>query len=703
MNVKNEVLYRVYIVLFCVVMAALFIAFETFKIAFIEGPQWRSERDDTYIRYIEVSAARGNIMAEDGSLLATSLPFFEIRFDPTVVEEDIFIRDIDSLAHYLATYVNDEYTVGGYKEMLINKRIEENRYVLIKRKASFAEKDMMSKLPIFRLGQFKGGFIAKPLHRRMHPFKQLAYRTVGYKKDTMRAVGLEGYFDEVLSGETGRQLAFRAPGHTWIPLTDVAEIEPQRGDDIVTTIDINIQDVTHEALLRALNYHNAEHGTAIVMDVNTGAIKAISNLGRTESGWYEIYNYAIGNAVEPGSTFKLATIMALLEDGYINLDDTIALDQGYAQFYEEEMFDAVPHTYDSTTVKRAFEISSNVGMAKMVQQYYGDTKGGDNKFIKRLKQFNLHLPTGIEIEGEAPPLVKDPNTEDMSYWSGVTLPWMSTGYEVMVTPLQLLTLYNAVANNGTMMKPYLVSEIQHYGKVKKTFKPTIIKKNIASAKTIENVQELLQAVVDTGTAEKLKTTKYTFAGKTGTAQINYRRGRKAWKYRTSFAGYFPADNPKYSCIVMIEYPKQNGASGAKVAGPVFREIADKIYDTHVAFYPPLNSFEKPQLTNRKLPNAESGERREMEFLLDYFNIEYNPQTQKQWAVIKAASDSLFLQGKTIPAETVPSVTGMGLRDALYILENKGLKVTISGHGKVVRQSILPGTKVNGQTIRLSLN
>ncbi len=708
MNIKNEVLVRVYIVLSVIVLAAICIFAQAIKISVIEGDRWRAKGKELYVKYVDVEADRGNIITEDGSLLATSLPFFEIRFDPnsTGMQEKDFESNIDSLAFCLATYVDNTYTPGGMAEFLRNERLLGKRNVLIKRKVSYSELKRIREFPLFNKGQYRGGLIVDRRSERHRPFNMLAHRTIGYIRDGAKPVGLEGYFDKYLAGKKGKRLMVRA-GKAWIPINDLTEIEPTVGDDILTTLDIDLQDVTETALLRGMQHHNAKHGTAILMEVKTGAIKAIANIGRTEKGWWETYNHAVGSAVEPGSTYKLATIMALLEDGHIKLTDSIDIEKGKHQFYEEEMIDASKESFtiDTTTIQRAFEISSNVGIAKLVQLHYGNReKRAAENFIKRLKSFNLHLPVGIEIDGEAPPYLKEAYSADDD-WSGTTLPWMSIGYEVTITPLQMLNLYNAVANDGVMMKPYMVKEIQRYGETLSKIRPTVVNKRIASPKTISEVQSLLEAVVEEGTAHRLKTSQYKFAGKTGTAQTNYKRrsSKKNLKYRASFAGYFPAEDPIYSCLVMITEPSQNGIYGGDVAGPIFREIADNAYASKIALTPAINAYAKAPLTEKKFPSISVGKKDEMAYVLSYLGLPIDKTTKRDWGVLKADSDTLNLYGRTIIEDKVPNVVGMGLRDALYVLENKGLKVVVSGAGKVVNQSIIPGTQIRSQTIRLRLN
>ncbi|MEL6863500.1 MAG: penicillin-binding protein [Bacteroidota bacterium] len=703
MNIKNEVLIRVYVVLLFLVLIAVVIFFQAFKISFKEGKRWRDAGKEEYLRYVTISGERGNIMTEDGSLLATSLPFFEIWFDPnsTAMKAEDFENNVDSLAWCLATYVDNTYTPGGYRDHLLRLRESGARHVLIKKGVSYAELKQIKKFPLFRKGKYRGGLIVERTPRRDRPFGLLAQRTIGYVRESAKPVGLEGYFDKVLGGQKGKRPMERVAKNTWIPVNDLTEIEPENGHDIITTIDINLQDIAEGALYKAIKHHNAKKGTAVIMEVETGAIRAIANLGRLKDGQlWETYNYAIGEAVEPGSTYKLASIMAMLEDDYIRLDDSIDLEQGSHQFYEEIMLDAAYHQLDTTTIRHAFEISSNVGIAKLAEQFYAENA---EQFIDRLKGMNLHLPVGIEIEGEAPPYIKEAYSEK-DEWSGITVPWMSIGYEVLITPLQMLTFFNAVANNGQMMKPYLVSEVQHFGKTVEKIKPTVVKKQIASTKTIRQVQDLLAGVVSNGTASKYQSSQYNFAGKTGTAQVDYRKfkPRKNIKHRASFVGYFPAEAPVYSCIVMITEPKQNGIYGSEVALPVFREIADRCYESKIMLHEALNRRPQPELKEYKMPVRNAGAYTDMEEILAFLDLKYEDNATGKWVVTSAQSDTLLLQNRSLQSNVVPNVVGMGLRDALYILENLGLQVVLNGAGKVVKQSLIPGTRVKGQTIRLTL-
>lgn len=720
MDIKNEVLYRVYILLFGLfVPIAVILVYQTFQISVREAPRWVAMGEDNYISEREIEAERGSIMANDGSLLATSVPFFDMYFDPFTASKEEYFKNIDTLAHCLATYVDNSYTVGGFKEYLTDLRdttVNRNRHVLLKSKVSYYEKRRIETFPLFNQGRYRSGLIAEKRSERKRPFGLLARRTIGYVRSTAQDVGLEGFYDEVLGGKPGKQVMIRVDRKRdlWMPVEDLTEIEPKSGDDILTTIDVNIQDIAERALLKGMRNHEAEWGTAMVMDVKTGEIKAIANLGQMEEKleWYEIYNYGIGRATEPGSTFKLASIMALLEDEFITLEDSVDIEKGETTFYDIVMEDASLSSkkLDTITVRKAFEMSSNVGIAKLVEKYYGTrNEGNDDKgaelFIEKIKNFNLHLPTGIEIEGEATPLVKEAYS-DSSQWSGITLPWMSTGYEVKVTPLQMLSFFNAVANNGTLMKPMLLKEIQRFGEPLEIFKPTIVKEEIASKKTIEQVHQLLEGVVKRGTAYKHKSSRYNFAGKTGTAQVGYsrsKRGTRVKGYQASFAGYFPAEDPVYSCIVVVYKPRKGGIYGGDVALPIFKEIADKCFDSLIELYDPMNKGPKPVLGERLLPSRNIGDKEDMKKVFTYLDMPFYGEPPTQMVALDANRDSLVFERRTIRENLVPNVVGMGLRDALYVLENLGLKVKVEGVGKVTQQSIIPGTTTKGQTVTLKLN
>ncbi len=708
-NIKNEVLIRTYVVLLMIIIAAVTIYVRAVHVVVVEGSKWRARADSSYVFNMPIEPIRGNIMASDGSLLATSLPFFEVRWDTNAkaVTNDIFDSNIDSLSICLSKYINPAFTSSQFKNYLIACRAKKERFLLIKKDATLDELERIKRFPIFRNGRYKGGFVVIQHSNRNHPFGMMARRTLGYLREGALPVGLEASFNEVLGGEQGEEKMFRVGNNMYMPLTDLTQVEPKNGDDIVTTLDLNLMDITQEALVRSLEFHDADHGSVVVMDIKTGAIKAISNLGKSEEGWSENFNYAVGTATEPGSTFKLASMMALLEDDYIHLEDTIDLNLGKTKYYNEELLDSEKHGIRKTSIKHAFEMSSNVGISKLVQKYYGDNNNAA-KFVAHLRDFNLDKPTGVDLSGEAKPYIKAAY-DKKDGWSGTTLPWMSIGYESLITPLQMLSFYAAVANDGEMMKPYFVTEVQRYGQTVRLIRPQVINRRIASKRTLAMARQLLEGVVENGTARELRTDKYSFAGKTGTAQNNYSKLSAEGNiqgYQASFVGYFPADNPKYACMVTISNPKQNGFYGASVAGPVFREIADKAFISKSELHGPVNMKQKPKLTTAQMPTFDAGDAKAFYYLLDYLDIKhFNKKKVKSssWTVIQAKNDSLNVLDRLISETLVPNVTGMRLRDALYLLENKGIKVEANGIGVIRRQSIAPGTKLTkGMYISLAL-
>lgn len=703
MDIKKEILFRVYFVLGLLVLPmAGILAYKTFFLAVIEGDKWR-EKADKYLEYRPIEAERGNIYAADGSLLATSIPYYDVYFDPLAPKDEDFNSNKDSLAFYLSKYAGDKKTKEDYLLILDALRKSSDRHILIKKNISFAEKDLFTKFPLFRLGRFRGGFIIEKRSERKRPFGLLAQRTIGYVREEALPIGLEGYYDKVLGGQPGKQLMFQVGKEIWMPVEDLAQIYPKSGLDIQTTIDINLQDITQQALLKAMKKHDATWGTAIIMEVSTGSIKAISNLGVYNQSYFETYNYAIGTAIEPGSTFKLASIMALLEDGYIHLDDSIDIEGGVTKFYDEVLKDSNARGGKSqwVSVRSVFEKSSNVGVAKLVSKYYQDQP---EKFIQRLQQFRLDQPTGIKIMGEATPYIKKPNSKE-DQWSGITLPWMSIGYELRLTPLQIASFYNAIANNGNYMYPYLVSEIQSNGLSKEQFGPHILKSKIASASTLEKARDLLEGVVKNGTARSLKHPHFTFAGKTGTSQINYRKVSNETLiggYQASFVGYFPADQPIYTCLVVINNPRKGGYYGSDVAGPVFRDIAIQAFSSRMELNEVINSYPKAVFASSPFDDSPIGIAQDYTVIAERLLINTPDNTPTQVATVQTTSDGIILQHQSIPDDLVPDVRGMGLRDAIYLLENRGLKTIIRGSGKVLRQSILPGTRIKGQKVTLYL-
>jgi cell division protein FtsI (penicillin-binding protein 3) len=706
MSIKKTIVNRLIWIYLLVFAGALVVILRILQLQLIQGEELRQMATDLTMKYESIEPYRGDIYASDGRrLLATSVPYYEIRMDlkSTALDASIFRRDIDSLSLCLSSMFRDK-SPSEYKRLLTAARGNNKRFYLIRRRVSYQQLQEMKKFPIFRMGRYKGGFIVIQKNRRIRPHNLLAARTIGYvsSTETGTVVGIEGAYDHLLKGVTGIRLMQKTAGSIWIPVSDANEVEPQNGYDVVTTIDIDIQDVAENALLKQLEQHNAHHGCVVLMEVSTGNIKAIANLQLDEDGSYnEIYNYAIAESTEPGSTFKLASLMAAMEDGFVSPGDTIDAGNGTVKFYDKVIRDTRREGYGKITVKEAFEVSSNVAFSKIINSYY---KGREEDFVERLYQMHLNEKLGIEIKGEGQPFIQYPGDE---YWSGISLPMMSHGYEVRMTPLQILVFYNAVANNGSMVKPKFIDRITHYGQVVKKTDTEIIDASICSRETIRNARLMLEGVVLNGTAKNLVNEHFTIAGKTGTAQIaNDKYGYKVdskVSYQASFVGYFPADYPKYSCIVVINSPSSEVYYGNLVAGPVFREIANKVYATSLDMHHPVYQLENPVTAG--VPYSKHGSVKELMVVLDQLGIESRPESPDlEWVLTRKMEDHIAIDRLNVKEGIVPNVKEMGLKDAVYLLEKEGLVVRVMGRGKVLEQSIQPGTIIEpGRQITLTMS
>jgi len=700
-NPRTDILRRVFLVYFGVFVFAVAIIAKVIHIQIVDGKSLIVKSEKQSLKYFSVEAVRGNICASDGSLMATSVPIFEVRMDvasPLISKSD-FNNNVDGLAMELSKLFQDK-SKAQYKKNLIRERKKGNRYYLIKRRVRYDQLKKLKDFPIISRGKYKGGLITIQNTRRVKPYRLLSERTIGYSNPEEKLfVGLEGAYTDILSGKNGKQLKRKINNGDWKPVFDENEVEPEDGKDIITTIDIDIQDVAESALYNHLVEHQAEWGCAVLMEVETGKIKAIANLKHDPktNNYYESYNYAVGASIEPGSTFKLASMLALFEDNRVNLDDTIDIGKAAYAMYSGLTIKDVHGIRDGRiSVREAFEKSSNVGISQMV---YSSYSAQPQKFIDHLYDFSLNQPLDIDIPGEGKPYVK--NTKDQS-WSKVSLPFMSIGYEVQLTPLQILTFYNAVANRGTMIKPMFVTEVRQAGKTIEEFEPEIISKKICSEESILQAHEILEGVVEKGTATALNKSAYKVGGKTGTAQIaNRKKGYDKSNYNASFVGYFPADNPKYSCIVVVNRPSTGKYYATSVAVPVFHEIADKVYATNLEIQQQLDDT----IESIVYPVYAAGYEDELEYIYNALNIPLDSMsTNAEWAIALKADSAVQLKARIIKENLVPNVVGMGVRDAVYILENMGLKVTIKGRGYVRKQSVNPGTRVrNGSQIALKLS
>ena len=694
MKIKQSILLRVRIAFLFVFLFGAAIVYRIFDLQMLEGSKWRKVAAATSLQYRTINATRGNIYSDNGSLLATSLPFYRVCMDPTIAKDELFKQDIDSLSLMLSRFFGDR-SKEEYKQRITTARKNKRQYLIVNRlQIGYQDKKRMESWPLFRAGKYKGGVIFEKVEKRFKPFSTLANRTIGYINESESGAGLEYSFNEQLRGKHGDALFRRLAGGSWQQVFGDSEKRPVEGLDIVTTLDVNLQDVAESSLLRHLQHHNADRGCVVVMEVKTGHVKAMANLSRNSSGYYaESYNLAVGQQGlrEPGSTFKLASFIALFEDSNLKLTDTVDTGNGVYRFYNEVIRDHKPGGYGKMTVLNSFEKSSNIAVARLVDSHFGLKP---QRFMDYIKQMGLAEPLGFQLKGEGLPKFPPVNK-----WSGITLPWMSHGYGLEITPLQTLALYNAVANDGKMMRPLLVSSIRKADRIEQEFQPFVMQERICSKETLESVRKMLEGVVENGTAINIRNSHYKIAGKTGTAQT-LENGRYAKKYYTSFVGYFPADKPKYSCIVVIDNPKGYSQYGSDVAAPVFKEIADKVYARDLEIHEP---YVPSPLAQPSLPLVQSGYMSELYEICKLLGVKYKEPIAEEW--VKAQVDSAAVEWKPRATEVgrIPDVRGMTLRDALYLLENKGMKVQFTGRGRVLRQSLEPGSRaIKGSYITITL-
>lgn len=702
MDVKRDILWRVYLSYILVVLACVAIFGKAIYIQQVQGTHWRSMSDSLHQKLDEIEAERGTIYSEDGQMLSTSIPQFDIYIDFRVdalreKNGQRFRENLDSLSESLANLFRD-MSAGEYKALLQEGYRNEEGYFPLKKKISFREYETLRRFPLFKLGRYKSGMIANEKTIRLNPYQMLAFRTIGLARDSNK-VGLEMTYDSILKGRNGKQFVRKIAGGVSVPVDDTYEIEPETGKDIVSTIDVFIQDITENALMKMMIKNEAQNGCAIVMEVKTGKIKAIANLGKRSDGTYwEDFNYAI-SPTEPGSTFKLATMLALLEDKKVSLNQMITLEHGAWKIAGQTVYDSEVHKENDVTVQHAFELSSNVAMAKMAAMHYSDNP---NQFIKHLKKMRMDTVSGVDLRGERKPVIYKPGGR---FWGPTTLPWMAFGYNLSVSPLQTTVLYNAIANNGRMMKPYLVSAVKEEGILLKQFEPVVTDEAVCSQQTLQQLKTCLEGVCTAGTATALfKNAAYKVAGKTGTALVaDGNRGYADKIYQSSFAGYFPAENPQYTCVVIIKNKAHAPVYyGASVAGPVFKEIADRLYSTYI------RQTNTASVEKKKDSSVFSfaGNKRDIAFVNSKLRLPFIDSTTRldEWTEMKGKDAVVTLNRKAVEKNTMPELKGMGLKDVVYLCENMGLKVNAKGKGKVAEQSIPPGQAVvKGQMINVALD
>jgi len=686
----------VYIAFTCICLFGAAIIFKAAMIQYKEGPKLRAMAKEMHTRFDTLLAERGNIYTEDGVLLSSSIPEFDVHIDFSVIDSSLFAKNIDSLSRCVS-YLFMDKTPEQYKSEFVRAYNEENKYYQLGKKLKYYQYEALRSFPIFNKGKGYGGFIEDSKNKRVTPYNMLAFRTIGVFRDS-NVSGLEATYNRDLAGENGRRVVQKATGNTWIPI-EGSEVDPLNGRDIVTTLDMNVQDVAEHALMSILEKYQCLYGTCIVMEVKTGKVRTLVNLGRQPDGSYwEDFNYAM-IPTEPGSTFKLATLLSLLNDKLITVNDIVDAEGGQITFGNRVMRDS--HLgLGKMPIWKAYAESSNAAMAKLANQYYGNNP---KKYVDHLVSLHFDRPTGIDLLGERRTHIVTPDTKE---WSNSSLPWLATGYGVLVTPLHTCMLYNAIANNGKMMKPYLVSAIKEYGKDVKTFEPTEIEE-VADSSAVAQLQKCMRAVVTEGTAKGIESPYYTMAGKTGTAQvadkgIRYTDG----VYQGSFVGFLPAEQPKYTiCVVIRTKPHSEAYYGGAIAAPVFRMVADKIFSENIgAWAGPLDSL---ALNNTGVIPAKAATARNYEVLLNGINKHTPIATDYMSQMMQLSTDSnkhVAIQPKKLYKDIVPDVTGMSLKDAVYMLENSGLQVHVRGKGKVQGQSIAAGSKfTKGQNIILQLS
>jgi cell division protein FtsI (penicillin-binding protein 3) len=703
MAVRDEIVLRSGIIYFIIALFAIAVMAMILVLQIVQHGKWSSLSEKYVYQTTEMPANRGDILAMDGRLLASSVPYYTIYMDTrsTGMSGTTWSNGINGLSAGLERLLG-ERSADEWKAVITQARTRGDRYFLIKRRVSYETLKQLKKLPIFREGQFKGGMVAQAENRRILPNSELAARTIGYLNLGTEGteVGIEGSFDKDLAGRNGIVVKQRLTGGDWIDIDDASSVEARDGNDIITTIDIDLQDVASSALRNQLKKHNAHHGCAVVMEVATGDIRAIVNLEEGVDGdYHETFNYAIAESTEPGSTFKLPSLMAALEDGVIDTGDIVDTGTGSVKFYSKIIRDTKEEGYGKLTVNQVFGLSSNVGTSKLIYEHYKDNP---RDFVNRLYAMKLNEKLDIQLMGEGEPLIRYPGDK---LWSGLSLPMMSHGYEVQLTPLQILTFYNAVANDGRMMRPRFVTAVMQNGHVIKRFEPDVIINSIASRNTIRKARKMMEGVVESGTATNLQNANYKIAGKTGTAQIA--RGRSGYRsgvrisYQASFVGYFPADNPLYSCIIVVNAPSNGVYYGNLVAGSVFREISDKIYATN--FYRDYKNAENIA-RDQSAPEAGNGYRPDLNTVLRELDVRHRKNAKSDWVATRENGDTVRFVGVNTAKGLVPDVRGMTLRDAVYLLENSGYRVKYSGKGKVRRQSPEHGARYfEGQIVSLEMN
>ena len=687
-NIKKSITWRVVFGMGVVVLFAFWVSFQMFRIQLVEGNKWLVMSDSITIRHQDISPARGNIYSDNGSLLSTSMPIYEIRWDATVVNDDTFHFYVNELAQQLARLFPDETSLY-YKSKLNTAKKSKSRYVLIRRKVNYHEQKTMRDFPIFRKGRYRGGFMAELNTKRVKPAGNLAFRTIGYRTKDNLGVGLERTYNDDLGGVKGKRLVQKISGG-YRPLNDENLIEPKNGRDIHTTINIDFQEIAQRSLEKSLIKHKADHGCVIVMKVSTGEIKAISNLSKREEGVYsEQYNYSIGESYEPGSVWKVFSAMAAFEDELISPNDSMDIQNGVREYFGKKMQDSDKGRFKKMSFKQAFARSSNVAFSSVIFDNYSSKP---SNYISYLKKLDLDKPTGIEILGEPDPFLNHPAS---SSWSQLTLPWLAIGYENQHTPLQLLTAYNGIINDGIMIRPQIVSSVTDAGIIIKENNNSNKTVRVCSEETSKKIKELTAEVFISGSARNVRSDVVTMGGKTGTAQIASSSGyQKAKMYNASFVGHFPAMKPEYSIYVMVNKPSNGIFYASYVAAPVFSEVAKKIFTISV----------KKEVVDSLIykPNYHAGFFKDIKIINNQLGYIMDENSSADF--VRVNSNNSMTEDVVVEEGKMPDFRNFGVKDAVYVSELLGLKPIVAGRGRVVEQSPKPGAVIHkSQTVYIRLN
>ena len=688
---------------FVLIMALLAIAVivKAGIIMFAERQYWKDVADRFVRENVIVFPTRGNIISADGKLMASSLPEFRIYMDfkaGGVKKDTMLMNHLQEICEGLHRIFPDQSAAEFRRTILKGRKLGSRNYLLYPKRISYIEYKEVKKLPVFSLNRYSSGLHELAYNQRKKPFGSLAMRTLGdlYPDTALGAKnGLELTYDKYLKGEVGITHRQKVRNQ-YLNIVDKAPVD---GCDLITTIDVDMQDIAEKALVDQLTNLQAEAGVAIVMEVKTGEVKANVNMTRAGDGkYYEMRNLAVSNLMEPGSTFKTASIMVAMEDGYITPDYEVDTEQGIVNMHGSRMRDWNWYKggYGVINVTKILEVSSNIGVSRIIDKFYGDNP---QKFIDGIKRMSIDTPLNLGFVGEASPKILGPKER---YFAKTTLPWMSIGYETQIPPIYILNFYNAIANNGKMVKPKFVKSITKDGNIIKDFPTETINEQICSEHTLEQIQMILKSVVANGLAKPAGSKLFSVSGKTGTAQISQgKAGYKSGgtKHLVSFCGYFPSEKPMYSCYVAIQAPKASPSGGIQ-AGSVFSKIAERVYAKHLFF----DLAQAKDSTSIMIPDTKNGNLKETAYILDELDIKYNkPGNNIEWCKASGESGNVLLSELNINEKLIPNVRGMGAKDAVFLLEERGLRVRLSGMGKVVSQNIPPGsTARKGQTITLTL-